>query len=59
MSIANNWDWTFDYETFADFDAPFRNSYYNRSSTSAKEAYHVVRDAFVPLAPPVIVEVKP
>lgn len=56
MGIANDWNWTFDYEGFVSFDAPFRSNNYNTSSTMSVRRNYVERDDFVPLAPPVFVK---
>lgn len=55
MDIANDY-WTFDYEEFVNFDAPFRNRFYNSSSAQAAPRNYVERDDFEPLAPPVFVK---
>ena len=56
MGIANDWNWTFDYESFVSFDAPFRSNNYNSSSTMSARQNYVERVDFVPLAPPVFVK---
>ena len=55
MGIANDWNWTFDYDSFVSFDATFRSNNYNSSAMSARQNY-VERNDFVPLAPPVFVK---
>lgn len=58
MGIANDWNWTFDYESFVSFDAPFRSENYNSSSTMTVRQNYVEKNDFVPLAPPVFVKQK-
>lgn len=57
MSIANSWNWTFNYEDFVNFDAPFRASHYTSSATAqqARPLNYVEINDFIPLAPPVFV----
>ena len=55
MSIAYDWNWTFDYESFVNFDAPFRERYYSSSTMMAPDLGIV--NTFIPLAPPVLIEV--
>jgi hypothetical protein len=54
MSIAHDWNWTFDYETFVSFDSSFRQRYY--SSSSMQAPHRQSRTGFIPLAPPVFEE---
>ncbi len=57
MGIANNRDWSFDYEDFVRFDADFRSGHYNNSNQT-KALKHALPDGFTPLAPPVLVKDK-
>ncbi len=54
MSIAHDWNWTFNYETFVSFDASFRQRNYSSSSMQALDRQS--RAGFIPLASPVLIE---
>lgn len=53
MGIANNWKWTYDYETFVNFDAPFRSRNYGTKATTSRSNFVEREEYLEPLAPPV------
>jgi len=58
MSIANDWNWTFDYEAFVEFDRPIRDVIYNSLQSKKSTVWHAPMkdEEFIPLAPPVFVQ---
>lgn len=56
MSISNNWNWDFDYESFVKFDEHIRSIIYSDTSNSSNaKAMNIDSENYIPLAPPVFV----